>query len=348
MTATIADSPEVLTGVGLLAKLLGPVESVDCHPLGTVGYSGATHERIVARLRTGVRRSLVLKRFCLAAEWTAARTGDTRGREAALFGEPALVGVWDVFACPYLACSARDGEIGLLMTDLSEYLLPDVDEPLTEGEEDLIIASLARLHARFWDAPVLETPWLNPPDRLFAVLGPSVGAEEAGRPAAPPFRDAVRRGWEVALARLPAAVADRLRQPAEAFARECATLPRTLLHGDTKVANFALLGDGQVAAFDWALIGAGPCTLDLGWYLAVNAGRLARTKEEVIARYRTWLEAELGRAIKSEIWERLLFAGLLCAAAMGLWEKALAVESGPPRASAEWDWWSEQLVRGAP
>jgi hypothetical protein len=348
MIAIVADSPDVLTGVGLLAKLLGPIESVERHPLGTVGYSGATHERIDARLRSGERRTLVFKRVCLAADVTAVRTGDTRGREAALLGEPALAGVWDIFACPYLACSAQDGEIGLLMTDLAEYLLPDVDEPLTEGEEDAIISSLARLHAQFWDAEVLAIPWLNPPERQFALLGPSAGAEEFGRRAAPSFRDAVRRGWDVALTRLPAAVADQLRQPPGAFARQCATLPRTLLHGDTKVANFALLGDGRVAAFDWALIGTGPCTLDLGWYLAVNAGRLARPKEGVIARYRALLEAELGRAIPSEIWERLLFAGLLCGAAMGLWEKALTAESGAPRASAEWDWWVGQLVRGAP
>jgi hypothetical protein len=344
MIAIVADSPDVLTGVGLLAKLLGPIDSVKRHPLGTVGYSGATHERIDARLRSGERRTLVFKRVCLAADLTAVRTGDTRGREAALLGEPALAGVWDVFGCPYLACSARDGEIGLLMTDLAEYLLPDVDEPLTQGEEDAIISSLARLHARFWDAEVLATPWLNPPERQFALLGPSAGAEEAGWRAALSFRDAVRRGWDVALTRLPAAVADQLRQPA-AFARECAALPRTLLHGDAKVANFALLGDGRVAAFDWALIGAGPCTLDLGWYLAVNAGRLVRSKEDVIAHYRALLEAELGHAIRSEIWERLLSAGLLCGAAMGLWEKALAAESGTKRTSAEWDWWVSQLLR---
>jgi hypothetical protein len=347
MIMIVADSPDVLTGVDLLATLLGPIASVERHRLGTVGYSGATHERIDAQLRSGERRSLVCKRVCLAVDVTAGRTGDTLGREAALLGEPALAGVWDVFAFPYLACSAKGGEIGLLMTDLAEYLLPDVDEPLTEGEEDTIISSLARLHARFWGAEVLAIPWLNPPERQFALLGPSAGAEEAGFRAAPAFRDAVRRGWDLALTRLPAAVADQLRQPAEAFAHECATLPRTLLHGDAKVANFALLGDGRVAAFDWALIGAGPCTLDLGWYLAVNAGRLARTKEEVIERYRTRLEAELGCAIPSETWERLLSTGLLCGAAMGLWEKALAVESGAPGASAEWDWWLGQLAHGA-
>lgn len=41
-------------------------------------------------------------------------------------------------------------------------------------------------------------------------------------------------------------------------------LPRTLLHGDARVANFALLPGQRVTAFDWALIGAGPATIDLG------------------------------------------------------------------------------------
>ncbi|HEY7728921.1 MAG TPA: phosphotransferase [Candidatus Eisenbacteria bacterium] len=71
-------------------------------------------------------------------------------------------------------------------------------------------------------------------------------------------------------------------------------LPRTLLHGDAKVANFALMPDSRVAELDWALVGAGPASVDLGRYLAVNASRLARPKEEAVARYRTLLAERLG------------------------------------------------------
>ena len=81
-----------------------------------------------------------------------------------------------------------------------------------------------------------------------------------------------------------------LGRPASVLAADCAGLPWTLLHGDAKVANFALLPGRRVAAFDWQLLGIGPATLDLGWYLAVNAGRLARPKEHVIARYRDLLD----------------------------------------------------------
>jgi hypothetical protein len=347
MTAVSASSLAELTGPGFLRPLLGPIESLDRRPLGALGYSGSTHERLEVRLGSGERSNLVFKHVRLAQDWTAYRTGDTLGREAALLTEPALDRVWDVFACPYLAHAVEEGEIGLLMQDVSEHLFPDVDDPLTEAQEDALLAALATLHAQYWNADILRIPWLATPAHLFAVLGPSAGEEESRRPAPHPLFDMVRQGWTAARARLPEAAIGRLTQPAGDFARECSALPRTLLHGDAKVANFALLAGGRVAAFDWAWIGAGPCTLDLGWYLAVNAGRLARTREGVIARYRGLLEAGLGRSIPTDLWERLLSTGLLCGAAMLLWEKALALESGTRRASDEWDWWVRQLVSRA-
>jgi hypothetical protein len=347
MTALTVGSLEALTSREFLQTLLGPIETVECRPLGALGYSGAMHQRLDVWLASGERRSLVSKHVRLSENWTAYRTGDTRGREAALLAEPALDGVWDVFACPYLAHAAHDGEVGLLMEDLSAHLLPDIDEPLAAAQEDALLAGLAALHARFWNVTVLRLPWLATPAHLVAVLGPTAGEEEARRPASHPLFNQVRRGWAAALARLPAAAATHLVRPAGAFARDCAALPCTLVHGDAKVANFALLAGGRVAAFDWALVGAGPCTLDLGWYLAVNAGRLARPKEDVIAHYRALLEAGLGQALPSELWERLLSVGIVRGAVMLLWAKALALEAGAPRAADEWDWWVGQLVRFA-
>jgi hypothetical protein len=47
-------------------------------------------------------------------------------------------------------------------------------------------------------------------------------------------------GWASALSRLPAPVARHLSRPGLEWERQWADLPRTLLHGDVKVANFAL------------------------------------------------------------------------------------------------------------
>ncbi len=243
--------------------------------------------------------------------WVARRSGDAVGREAALLAEPALTGVWEVLGCPYRAFASHGGDAGLLMDDLSDHLLPDIDEPIAVADEDALLSALAALHARYWESDVLRLPWLAAPAVRFALLGPMASTEEARRPSPDAFFDDVRRGWEMAFSRLPPHVKDLLSRPASVLAADCAGLPWTLLHGDAKVANFALLPGRRVAAFDWQLLGVGPATLDLGWYLAVNAGRLARPKEHVIARYRDLLESHLTRPLSNLLWERMVSVGVL-------------------------------------
>jgi hypothetical protein len=329
-----------------LAAVVGPVASIERSPLTTLGYTytGNMLERLDLHLASGGRRPLVLKRTATTLNWAARRSGDDVGREAALLAEPALTGVWEVFECPYRAFAVRGGEAGMLMDDLSDHLLPDEDEPIAVADEDTLLSALAALHARYWESDVLRLPWLAAPVVRFALLGPIAAAEEARRALPAGFLDDVRRGWELALSRLPPPVRDLVSRPARVLAADCAGLPATLLHGDAKVANFALLPGGRVAAFDWELLGAGPATLDLGWYLAVNAGRLARPKEHVIARYRDFLESRLPRPLSNLLWERMVSAGILCGALMLLWSKAISLEEpGSSRAEEEWNWWVKQL-----
>jgi hypothetical protein len=260
-----------------------------------------------------------------------------------MLAEDRLAGVWEALANPALAFALEPGEAGVLMADLSAHLLPDVNDPLREDQEDRLLGALARLHGRYWQHDVLALPWLSQPASIFSLLGPSAPAEESRRPQPHPLFEAVREGWSIAFRRVPSRVKELLCAPAEALAQTCDGLPATLLHGDAKVANFALLPDGQVGAFDWALVGRGPATLDLGWYLAVNAGRLARPKEAVIQRYRALLETALAAPLSDQVWQPMLNAGLLCASMMLLWEKALALEAEAPGAKEEWTWWVSRL-----
>ena len=115
------------------------------------------------------------------------------------------------------------------------------------------------------------------------------------------------------------------------------------MHGDVKVANFAILPGERVAAFDWAGAGHAPATLDLGWYLAVNASRLARAEEAMIERYRALLEEALGRPIAGIEWSQMVESALLFGALMLLGSKALALKDQRPGASAEWEWWVARL-----
>lgn len=333
-----------LSGPHSLRAILGPIAEVVCQPLSTVGFSGSTHTRLQVQLRSGAGRSLILKHVRVGHAWTAYRTGDVVGREAALLAEPQLNGIWEVFHCPFLAYAVEDGEIGLLMEDLAESLLPDVDAPLTQAQEDSLLAALAAMHARYWDVRLPQAPWLAHPARMTGVLGPTAGDEEAGRESSHPLFEMVARGWAAARGRVPGSLTDSVRRWSEVLWHECAELPNTIIHGDAKVANFALLQHGGVAAFDWAWIGTGPCTLDLGWYLAVNATRLSRSKEGVAGRYRDLLQAELGETLADETWDRLMRVGILYGALMLLWSKALGLEAGLEAATREWDWWIDRLT----
>jgi hypothetical protein len=121
-------------------------------------------------------------------------------------------------------------------------------------------------------------------------------------------------------------------------------LPRTLIHGDSKIANFAFVGGGSVAAFDWAFVGAAPAAIEVGWYLAVNSTRLARPKEEVLRAYRAHLESQAGHGVADDEWDRTESAAIVAGSLMLLWSKAAALESDTDRARREWGWWCDRLV----
>jgi hypothetical protein len=336
-----------LTDPAALSRVLGPIKCVKRTKIGPLGHSGATHERLDVALQSVDRVALILKTTRPSQDWAAVCTRDQLGREAQLLQAPALADVWHIFANPYIACAAEDDGMAVLMDDLSGHIWADrleIDDPppISEDDEDALLLALARLHARFWQSEVLRLPWLLQPADRFAVLGP-LGRWSGHYPSE--LEQQIRRGWQAALIRVPAAIRTLLTNAPEVLAHRYADLPFTLLHGDAKVCNFAVLPNGDVAAIDWAWLGAGPSTLDLGWYLAINGGRLARSRDTVIERYRRLLEAESGAPIADDLWARLVAVGVLCGALMLLWLKALALEEdSSPDIRAEWQWWVDALV----
>jgi hypothetical protein len=175
------------------------------------------------------------------------------------------------------------------------------------------------------------------------MLGPRLAREVESRADLPPVIERAQRGWELAIGLLPAPIASRLQQPPEDLIAAWGSLPRTLLHGDCKVANFALLPGRRVAAFNWGCLAAGPPALDLGWYLAVNATRIRGGKEAFVARYRHGLESALGHPLPEALWSALVSAAVDSGAMLLLWSKALALDRGDAGARAEWNWWVEHL-----
>jgi hypothetical protein len=330
--------------------LFGRVARVRVEPLGAPSFSSARLERVVLDAGDGRMRALVLKTAAHAHDWLAVRTADRAGREAALLDEPALAGIGAAFRSAVLAYAREPDAYALLMEDVSADLLPDERAPIRAEHERALVTALARLHARFWDAPALASlDGLATPTCMLDLLAPAVAESQSFHDLAPPaFRERVIAGWEVARRRLAPAVFVWLDEPAASLFPRYADLPHTLFHGDVKVANFAFRPDGTVVAFDWALIGRGPCAFDLGWYLAVNASRLAGTKEEFAAAYRAALERELGRALDDAMWRSTLGLAVLQGARSLLWSKALALEAGSDAARAEFEWWAGRLAETAP
>lgn len=334
-----ATHPEQLAEPALLSLLFGPIATVERERLTTPGFSGAEHHRLRVRTAEGASHRLVLKLVHLDRDMTARRTLDARGRETHFAAAPGAR-VWRALRSPYRAWAREPGTAAVLMDDLSDVLLPDHREPLERWQEDMLLAALARMHAAYWQHPGLEAPWLA---RAHHVEGMLLDCDDA--PCSLEgfvLRERVERGWSIVRERLPGAVTERLLCRAADLRDGHASLPRTLVHGDAKVANFAV-SRGEVWAFDWACAAAAPPSHDLGWYLAVNASRLTRPKEAVAARYRVLLEEALGRAIDETLWRRLYAHAIRAGARMLLWSKAVAAADGGEAAEREWGWWADAL-----
>ena len=74
--------------------------------------------------------------------------------------------VWKIFVCPYVAFAESHDAIALLMEDLTPFLLPDVRQPLDEHREELILGTLARMHAQSGNHHFLRSHVLSPCVRM--------------------------------------------------------------------------------------------------------------------------------------------------------------------------------------
>jgi hypothetical protein len=332
-----------LTDAVALSTILGPILRVRDEAMTTVGFTTASHRRIVAEFADGHEESFVCKQTSPRTDWTAIRTRDTRGRELAILEEPSLAAIWQCVSSPYVACAKENGTTALLMRDLSPHLLPDERVPLAVDQEVALLSALARLHARFWGTDIAPACLARSED-FVELLGPRC-AESASFEAMPvPLRERIAAGWTHGRRRVPSRVTSLLETPAPDLVHEFFGGPKTIVHGDAKVANFAIdRHSSTVWAFDWAIAGYAPAGVDLGWYLSINGSRIAETKEAALARYRARLDAERGTRLSESDWTAVERCAVVSGALMGLWSKAMLLESGVANADREWAWWMERL-----
>jgi len=311
---------------------------------GAPGKSGARLEQ----LTIGGQR-YVLKHMDRTADWTLRASGCLPSPPLVLWERGILARLPDCFNQPIVGVAPEPGPgpgpgwpggCALLMRDVSAWLVPADDAPISTRQHLRFLAHMAAFHAAFWDCGVeLE---VVPPMHRYLELSPWMAEAEAALGSAHLVPRLVAKGWpqlaEVAPAA--AAIVTPLATDPGPLVDALATTPQTFVHGNWKLDNLGTDDAGRTILLDWELTGRGAPLSDLAWYLAINCRRLPQSKEASIDAYRQALEAAGVRT--GDWWDRQLALCLLGALIQFGWEKALGGYD------EELAWWERQAAQAAP
>jgi hypothetical protein len=326
-------------------------------PFPNDGWSGATMTRL--RSRDGERR-FILKRDSLEQDWIARATADGPILREAWFAAHGPTLPLPIRA-PYLGAGVDGDAFWILMPDLTENLF-DWNATVSVAQLDRVIVAIAALHRHPW-GEMLErgadhwTPWR---ERLTLICRPSLERTGAAHGA---VADRLLPGWDAwdrlanprardlvaALAADPGPLLDAL-----------ATEPRTLLHGDLKLANVGIAADGVVEMVDWQMVMAAPIAAELGWFLVSNVNALPLPAGEVLERYLAALDltgprglddAEPATDVVANRTRQVDLAILIGLLLRG-WRKGADADAGVKLASGvtaveDLTWWCERALEAA-
>jgi hypothetical protein len=306
------------------------------------GKSGARLERVVIG-----GQPYVLKHLDLAQDWTMRASGCLRGAPLLAWERGLLARLPACFNQPIVGVAPEDGGgpapsggCALLMRDVSPWLVPVTDEPISLDQHLRFLRHMAALHAAFWACG--SECEVVPVMHRYLELSPWLAHAEAAVGSAHLVPRLVGEGWprlaEVAPAA--AAIVTPLARDPGPLVEALEGTPQTFVHSNWKRDNLGTDADGRTVVLDWEQPGRGAPLSDLAWYLAINCRRLPQGKQDAIAAYRRALEEH---GISTEAWwDRQLALCLLGALVQFGWEKALGGYD------EELAWWETQAIRAAP
>jgi hypothetical protein len=304
------------------------------------GKSGATLERVVIG-----GQDYVLKHLDLAQDWTMRASGCLRGAPLALWERGILSRLPNCFNQPIVGAAATSGAptpaggCALLMRDVTPWLVPATDAPITLDQHARFLRHMAALHAEFWECgPEFD---VVPVMHRYLELSPWMATAEAAVGSAHLVPQLVAKGWPLLAQVAPAAAAvvTPLAHDPGPLVEALAATPHTFVHSNWKLDNLGTDDAERTVLLDWEQPGCGAPLSDLAWYLAINCRRLPQAKEASITSYREALEScgiDTG-----PWWERQLALCLLGALVLFGWEKAFGGYD------EELAWWEENAVRAA-
>ena len=298
------------------------------------GKSGARIERVVIG-----GQSHVLKRLDLDHDWTMRAVGCLRSAPLELWVRGILARLPGCFNQPIVGVAFEPRGCALLMRDVTPWLVPATDEPVSARQNERFLEHMATLHACFWSGgPELE---VVPEAHRYLELSPWLAEAEAAIGSKHRVPQLVGRGWPLLAEVAPAAAAIVLPLAYDPgpLTEALASTPRTFVHGNWKLDNLGTDDLGRTVLLDWESPGLGAPLSDLAWYLSINCRRLPQSKETCVAVYRSALEA---RGVDTQPWfERQLALSLLGALVQFGWEKALGGYDDELR------WWEDVAVKAA-
>jgi hypothetical protein len=299
--------------------------------------SGARFERVVIG-----GQPHVVKYLHVDDDWIMRSTGDLGCRPLTVWRCGLLDRIPDCIDHAVVGAAAGLGRNGwgvaLLMRDVSPWLVPEGDRPVPLDQHVGFLAHMAALHATFWGWT--DGVGLAPPMHRYLEFSPDGIALEERRGWPDPVPPLIMQGWERfdrVAGTVAAPVMELVHDPSPLVAA-LAEVPQTLVHGDWKMGNLGTRPDGRTLLLDWAVPGQACPTVELAWYLALNAARLPHPKQEAIELYGRCLEDQ-GIATAGW-WSRAVELGLLGAVVWFGWEKALG---GP---GPELSWWLDHAAEG--
>jgi hypothetical protein len=306
------------------------------------GKSGARIERLVMG-----GQPYVLKHLDLAQDWTMRASGCLRGAPLLAWERGLLARLPDCFNQPIVGVCrvggggrAPSGGCAVLMRDVSPWLVPVTDEPISLDQHLRFLRHMAALHAAFWACG--SECEVIPVMHRYLELSPWLTIAEAFVGSGHLVPRLVGEGWPLLAEVAPAAAAivTPLARDPGPLVEALEGTPQTFVHSNWKLDNLGTDADGRTVVLDWEQPGRGAPLSDLAWYLAINCRRLPQGKEDAIAAYRRALEEQ---GISTEAWwDRQLALCLLGALVQFGWEKALGGYD------EELAWWETQAVRAAP
>ena len=302
---------------------------------GAESLSTATFERVVI----GGDRFVVKYLHC-DEDWIMRATGDLTCRPALMWTSGLFDALPRCIDHTTVAVATGLGRHGwgcaLLLSDVGEHLIPDGDTVIGEGDHELLIANMARMHAHFWG--FRDPAALAPAGNRYFIFNRWLGPIEADLASGAVVPTLVDRGYTNMAdisPRLHSLLTDLFAEPTP-FLRAIEATPDTLVHSDWKLGNLGNHPDGRTIVLDWAFPGQGAACTDLAWYLGVNCRRIPASKEDTIASYRRALEAA-GVATEGW-WDAQLALALLGNALQQAWSKCLDGRDD------EFTWWEERAL----